>query len=120
MNVHTACATCGKNKCGARSLFRYQGGKQRLSGRLVSLFPSGTRRYFEPFIGAGSVYLEFRNSGFRGPAFLGDWNPDVVNVHRVVADDPAAFEQAYVRHVELHGREHSTICAARILRDGRR
>lgn len=106
MNVHPVCATCGRKKSGARALFRYQGGKQRLCGRIAGLFPLGARRYFEPFIGAGSVYLEFRNSGFRGPAFLGDWNLDVVNVHRAVADDPTAFEQAYARHVELHGREH--------------
>ena len=106
MSIHPVCATYGKKKCGARSLFRYQGGKQRLSGRIVSLFPVGIRRYFEPFIGAGSVYLELHNSGFRGPSFLGDWNLEVVNVHRAVAADPAAFEQAYARHVERHSREH--------------
>jgi DNA adenine methylase len=64
------------------------------------------RRYFEPFLGAGSVYLALRNRGFDGPAFLGDWNPDIVNVHRCVAADPVGFGAAYRRHVERHCREH--------------
>lgn len=89
-----------------RALFRYQGGKQKLCSRIVDLFPTGMRRYFEPFIGAGSVFLELRNRGFVGPAFLGDGNVEVANVHQVVATNPDGFERAYRFHVELHSREH--------------
>jgi DNA adenine methylase len=37
---------------------------------------------------------------------LGDWNPEVINVHQVVAADPDGFDEAYQFHVELHSREH--------------
>lgn len=92
--------------CGAKALFRYQGGKQRLCGRIVGLFPSDIGRYFEPFLGAGSVCLALRGGGFRGACLLGDWNPDVANVHQVVASSPDGFEAAYQFHVELHCCEH--------------
>ena len=91
---------------GAKALFRYQGGKQRLCRFLVGLYPEGINRYFEPFIGAGSMFFELRNKGFRGPAFLGDWNPAIVNVHQVVATDPDGFEAAYRIHVEQHCRDY--------------
>lgn len=93
-------------KRGAKALFRYQGGKQRLCKFLVSLFPMGICCYFEPFIGAGSMFLELRNKGFRGPAFLGDWNPAIVNVHQVIATDPDGFEAAYRIHIERHCRDY--------------
>jgi DNA adenine methylase len=91
---------------GARALFRYQGGKQKLCGSIVDIFPRGIKRYIEPFIGAGSVYLELRNRGFSGPAFLGDWNPEIANVHHVVATAPDGFEGAYCTHYERHSREY--------------
>jgi len=89
-----------------RALFRYQGGKQKLRKRIVDLFPSGIGRYFEPFIGAGSIYLELRNRGFRSAAFLGDRNPEVVNIHQVIATDPDGFEKTYRKHYERHSRDY--------------
>jgi DNA adenine methylase len=105
MKLKRACRACGKGRF-VKALFRYQGGKQRLCGRLVDLFPSGVCRYFEPFIGAGSVYLEYHRRGFRGPAFLGDWNLEIANIHQIVASDPDGFEAAYRIHMERHCREH--------------
>lgn len=96
--------TCGGK--GAKALFRYQGGKQKLCSRIVDLFPVTIGRYLEPFIGAASVYLELRNRGYRGPAFLGDWNVDVANVHQVVATNPDGFEKAYHTHVERHSQDY--------------
>lgn len=91
---------------GAKALFRYQGGKQRLCRLLVGLYPQGINRYFEPFVGAGSMFFELRNRGFQGPALLGDWNPAIVEVHQVVASDPQGFLRAYVEHVERHCRNY--------------
>ncbi len=89
-----------------RPLFRWQGGKQHLRNSIVAMFPTRVERYFEPFMGAGSVYLAVRHAGFRGPALLGDFNPDLVEAHRTVACDPAGFEAAYRVHVERHCRDY--------------
>ena len=91
---------------GTKPLFRWQGGKQRLCKRLVSIFPAHIGHYIEPFIGAGSVFLKYRNQGFTGAAFLGDGNAAVANVHQAVAMDPGGFEQAYAPHVEHHCRNY--------------
>ena len=91
---------------GTKPLFRWQGGKQRLRGFIVNAFPEGYGRYLEPFVGAGSVCLAVRNGRFRGPVLLGDGNPDVANIHQVVASDPAGFEAAYRVHVERHCRDY--------------
>ncbi|MFZ4394560.1 MAG: DNA adenine methylase [Kiritimatiellia bacterium] len=96
--------TCGPNTRTCRSLFRYQGGKSRLCKNLVSLFPPTFNAYIEPFVGAGSVWLEVWNRGFRGPTFLGDRNLEVVNVHHVMAANPDGFERAYALHIERHSR----------------
>lgn len=89
-----------------RPLFRWQGGKQRMRRALVGLFGKGHERYIEPFVGAGSVYLAVRHSGFRGAALLGDFNPDVVEAHRAVASDPDGFLAAYGVHAARHCREY--------------
>ena len=98
--------TCGKAAEACRALFRYQGGKSRLRKRLVSAFPAAFNRYIEPFMGAGSIYLEVWAGKFRGPAYLGDYNAAIVNVHQVVAADPDGFEQAYAVHIGRHSREY--------------
>jgi DNA adenine methylase len=106
MDSERICRSCSGKGCGAKALFRYQGGKQKLCGLIVGLFPRDIKRYFEPFLGAGSVCLELRNRGFRGPSFLGDWNLEVANVHQAVAAAPGGFEAAYRAHVERHCREY--------------
>lgn len=106
MNGHGIASGLGTQRGACKPLFRWQGGKQRMSNSLVGLFGKGYSRYIEPFVGAGAVYLAVRRSGFTGPALLGDFNPDVVEAHRVVTSDPDGFLAAYRFHVELHSREH--------------
>jgi DNA adenine methylase len=107
MNMETRIIARKRRAAGAlRALFRYQGGKQDLCGPLVDRFPSGIRRYFEPFLGAGSVFLDLHSRGFRGPAFLSDGNPEIANAHQVVASDPDAFGRAYRVHVDGHCRDY--------------
>jgi DNA adenine methylase len=60
--------------------------------------PRSFKAYFEPFIGAASVYLEVWNRGFRGPAFLGDYNPEIVNIHMAVKSSPSWFLREYAVH----------------------
>lgn len=40
-----------------KSFLKWAGGKSKLTGTILSLFPDGTRRYFEPFVGSGVVAL---------------------------------------------------------------
>ena len=74
-----------------RTPLRWVGGKQRLSELIVSriehsdLKPS---RYFEPFLGGGSVFFRLRPS----LSTIGDMNPDLILFYRFLRDTPAALK----------------------------
>ena len=82
----------------AEAFFRYQGGKQASCVSLVDLMPKQFGAYFEPFLGAASLYFELRNRGFRGPALLGDYNPEIVTVYLAIKSDLAGFLKHYDAH----------------------
>jgi len=69
---------------------RWAGGKTRLLGRLLPYFPSEFEGYFEPFLGGGAVFFAVRRRA-RGAIVLSDLNEDLVNIWRVMRDEPDAF-----------------------------
>lgn len=98
MKANATSAVGGLIEDRAESLFRYMGGKRRMRRLLVDLMKKSFNAYFEPFIGAANLYLELWNRGFRGPAFLGDFNPEVANVHLAVKTNPSGFLKEYSAH----------------------
>lgn len=84
-----------------RPPFKWAGGKARLAARIATTF-QGTCRgtYFEPFLGAGAVFLRLSALGrLTAPhaAVLSDLNGKVVEVHRVLRDDVDGLIQALKR-----------------------
>lgn len=69
---------------------RYHGGKVRMAGKIVSLFP-GHDCYVEPFGGGGAVLLAKPRSRLE---VYNDLDGDMVTLFRVLRDDPAALAQA--------------------------
>jgi DNA adenine methylase len=65
---------------------KWVGGKQRILPTLLALFPSGGR-LIEPFVGAGSVFL---NSGERD-IVINDSNRDLVSMYEMLRDAPRDF-----------------------------
>lgn len=78
---------------GARPLFRWVGGKQRLLPKIIPFLPSEFGTYYEPFFGGGALY--FRLSPRE--AVLGDKNPEVTNYLQVVKESPGALVRALSR-----------------------
>lgn len=69
-----------------RPFLKWAGGKQALAPALVARFPGRFERYFEPFLGGGSVLLTLRpRSGVAS-----DGNAWLVDTYRAVRDDPCA------------------------------
>lgn len=69
---------------------RWVGGKQRLSELIVSRIETAglePSRYFEPFLGGGSVFFRLRPN----LATIGDLNPDLILFYRHLRDTPAAL-----------------------------
>lgn len=66
------------------TFLKWAGGKQWLAPRLGELFPKKFRRYFEPFLGGGSLYFSVRPI----KAILGDANPRLIEMFLAVRDNP--------------------------------
>lgn len=69
-------------------LLKWAGGKRQLRSELVRRLPDQWGTYFEPFIGGGALLVELANQGRIGKAVAGDKNPELVNLYRVVRNDP--------------------------------
>jgi DNA adenine methylase len=66
-----------------RPFLRWAGSKQRLLCQLVPLLPSSYKRYFEPFLGAGSLFFLLRPKS----AVLSDTCAELIATYKAVARD---------------------------------
>jgi len=75
-------------------LLKWAGGKRQLRSELTGLLPDHWGTYFEPFIGGGALLVELANLGRLDRAVIGDKNPELVNLYRVVKQDPERLTRA--------------------------
>lgn len=64
-------------------MLKWAGGKQAIAHRLVRFFPAEFDRYFEPFVGGGSVLFELRPD----KAVIGDANDWLLDTYEAVRED---------------------------------
>lgn len=69
-------------------ILKWAGGKRQLLSELTRRLPDRWGTYFEPFIGGGALLVELANQGRLDRAVIGDMNPELVNLYRVVKRDP--------------------------------
>lgn len=69
----------------ATPILKWAGGKQGIATRLVALFPADFDRYFEPFVGGGSVLFTLRPQ----KAVIGDANDWLIDTYEAIRKDPA-------------------------------
>jgi DNA adenine methylase len=67
----------------AKPFVKWAGGKQGLADLLVSHFPTQMRRFYEPFLGGGSVLLTLRPRS----AIVSDQNEWLLETYHAVLDD---------------------------------
>ncbi len=83
-----------------RPLLKWAGGKRQLLPELRPFYPNAFRRYFEPFLGSGAVFLDLYNAGLLDgrETRLSDINADIIGCYRAVRDDVAAVIAALHAH----------------------
>ena len=86
--------TTSRHKPAKTPLAGYRGGKSRLLSRLLQLLPVHSC-YVEPFCGAAWLFFAKSPSPIE---VLNDINGDIVNLFRVIRDEPEAFRER-CRHV---------------------
>lgn len=88
-----------------RPFLRWAGGKTRSMTFLTSHLPmalSGVNRYFEPFLGGGSLFFAVKPSY----ALLSDRNKDLIDCYRAVKTEPETIFDYLHRHSKLHSKKY--------------
>jgi DNA adenine methylase len=79
-----------------RPFIRWVGGKQKLLPALLDRMPPNFKgRYYEPFLGGGSLFLA---NGFAS-ASLSDINPHLINAYKMVRDYPQKLHRLLTKHL---------------------
>src|SRR5262249_13865248 len=66
-----------------KPVLKWAGGKQGLAKQLVSLFPQRFRKYYEPFLGGGSVLFTLKPES----AVVSDLNEWLLDTYRAIRTD---------------------------------
>ncbi len=69
-----------KTAIAPKPFLKWAGGKQGLARQLVDCFPQGFQRYYEPFLGGGSVLFALQPD----TAIAGDFNPWLLDTYRAI------------------------------------
>lgn len=67
----------------AKPVLKWAGGKQALAARLIRFFPENFTRYYEPFIGGGSVLFTLQPD----KAIIGDQNDWLLDTYVAIRND---------------------------------
>ena len=103
-----AAAADAKGPHRGKPFLRWAGSKRKQLARLASFWSPDHVRYIEPFAGSACLFFELAPNA----AVLGDANHDLIDVYRVVRDDP---ERLY-RRLRRIRRDLPTYCRWRHLK----
>lgn len=85
------------------TFLKWAGGKRRILPLLDAFFPSKIERYFEPFLGAGSVFFFVKQKYNPSHCTISDTNLDLVNTYLDVRDKP----ELLIKHLLQFKKNHS-------------
>lgn len=95
--------TNGISSLAAQSPFlKWPGGKRWFVDKHADLLNIEFKKYYEPFLGAGSVFFHLAPK----KAVLGDLNADVVAAFTGIREDPKGVHRELRRHHRLHNDAH--------------
>jgi DNA adenine methylase len=77
-----------------KPIIPWMGGKRKLVNTILPLIPKFDGVYYEPFVGAGAVFLELKPPS----AVISDINPDIINMWEQVKKNPNRLINALTSH----------------------
>ncbi|MDP2909504.1 MAG: Dam family site-specific DNA-(adenine-N6)-methyltransferase [bacterium] len=78
-----------------RSPLFYVGDKYKLMKQLIGLFPSEVDKFYEPFVGGGTVFLNINANKY----FLNDIDKNLVNIHNFLIES-SKNQDRFFRNIE--------------------
>jgi DNA adenine methylase len=73
---------------------KWAGGKRQLMPAILPLIPAKVKRYFEPFVGGGAVFLSLQPA----VAVINDLNCELINCYKVIRDSPEELLKVACKH----------------------
>lgn len=81
---------------------KWAGGKRWFAARYRNLLPTKFETYVEPFVGSGALFFSLLPER----AVLSDANKDLINLYRVIRDNPGILEGKMRLHQRLHNKDY--------------
>lgn len=85
-----------------KPILKWVGGKRQLLAEITPLIPASPSLYVEPFIGGAAVLLDRQPKKAR----INDYNEELINVYRVVRDDPDGLLELLREHEANNTADH--------------
>ncbi len=86
----------------AAPVIKWVGGKTKLLPELLARMPDKHERYYEPFAGGAALFFRVAPAS----AVLNDYNPDLINLYKVLGGDVAAVIKRLEYHRDHHSESH--------------
>lgn len=81
---------------------KWAGGKRQLMAEIVKYKPKTYKKFIEPFVGGGSVFMELQHN----KTVINDFNSELINTYIVVRDNLDALIQELEKHKEHDSKEY--------------
>ena len=85
-----------------KPITKWVGGKRQLLGELNKFKPNSFNTYFEPFVGGGAFLFNLAPEN----AVINDFNADLVNLYKVVKNDPENLLKILGKHAENNSKDY--------------
>jgi DNA adenine methylase len=86
----------------AQPFLKWAGGKRQLLSIICNYIPKSYNHYYEPFIGAGAVFLSLQSK----KATINDLNSELINCYQVIKTDPEELFLLCQEHKRRNSKEY--------------
>lgn len=94
-----------RSSTGVPTFLKWAGGKRRILPLIEEFFPNKFEKYFEPFLGGGSVFFHIKSKYNPSECIISDTNIDLINVYLHVRDNPRDLIKQLSRFKDRHSEE---------------
>lgn len=81
---------------------KWVGGKTQLLNEIIPLIPKNFSTYVEPFVGGGAIIFTIQAK----KAIINDYNIELINIYKVIKDNPNKLILALEKHKRLNSKEY--------------
>ncbi|MFG5387549.1 DNA adenine methylase [Enterococcus faecalis] len=81
---------------------KWAGGKRQLMSEIIKYKPKTYKKFVEPFVGGGSVFMELQNN----KTVINDFNSELINTYIVIRDNLDELIQELEKHKENDSKEY--------------